>query len=70
MFQRKIKNRILIAEKLINRSLSGQRLGLIIHNHLTSQIHLCWRSETGKITKIVLKECSFKKGIGCVFAKH
>ena len=47
MFRTKVKNRISITEKLINRSLSGQRLGLVIHNHLNWRIHLCWSTETG-----------------------
>jgi len=48
MFQ-KSKNRISIVEKLINRSISGQRLGLIIYNHLNSRFHLCRSTETGKL---------------------
>jgi len=47
MFQRKIKNRISIVEKVIYRSLTGQRLGLIIHSHLNSRMHLCGSTETG-----------------------
>jgi len=47
MFQRKIKNRISILEKVIYSSLTGQKLGLIIHNHLNSRIRLCWSTETG-----------------------
>ena len=54
MFHRKSKNHISITEKLINRSLSGQRLGLIIHNHLNSHIHLCWNTETDKLN---YKDC-------------
>jgi len=54
MFQRKIKNRVHIVEKLIYRSLSGKRLGLIIHNHLNPQINLCWGTETGAFN---YKEC-------------
>jgi len=44
---KKIKNRISIVEKVICRSLTGQTLGLIVHNHLNSRIHLCWSTETG-----------------------
>jgi len=29
------------------RSLRGQTIGLIVHNHLRSRIHLCWSTETG-----------------------
>ena len=47
--QRKIKTRISIVEIVIFRSLTGQRLGLIIHNHLNSRIHLCWTTEMGTI---------------------
>ena len=46
MFHRKIKNRISIVEKVIYRSLTGQTLGLTIHNHLKSRIHLCWSNDT------------------------
>ena len=49
MFHRKIKNRISIVEKVIYRSLTGQTLGLTIHNHLKSRIHFCWSSETGTV---------------------
>jgi hypothetical protein len=49
MFHRKIKNSILIVEKVIYRSLTGQTLGLAIHNHLNSRIHLCWSIETGTL---------------------
>ena len=49
-----IENPISIAEKLINRSFTGQRLGMIIHNHLNSRIHLCW--STGK-SKLNFKDC-------------
>jgi len=53
MFQRKIKNRISFVEKVIYRSLTGQRLGLIIHSHLNSRMHLCGSTETGTLnTKI------------------
>ena len=54
MFRTKVKNRISITEKLINRSLTGQRLGLAIHNHLNSRIHLCWSTEVGKLN---YKDC-------------
>jgi len=47
MLHRKNKNRISIVEKVIYRSLTGQTLGLTIHNHLNSRIHLCWSNETG-----------------------
>ena len=47
MFHGKIKNFISIVEKVICRSLTGQTLGLIVHNHLNSRIHLCWSTETG-----------------------
>jgi len=29
------------------RSITGQTLGLIVHNNLNSRIHLCWSTETG-----------------------
>jgi len=48
-FHRKIKNRIPIVEKVIYRSLTGQTLGLTIHNHSKSRIHLCWSNETGTL---------------------
>jgi len=54
MFQRKIMNRISIVEKVIYRSLTGQRLGLTIHNNLNSRIHLNWGIETGTYK---YKEC-------------
>ena len=41
-------------EKIINLSLSGQRFGLIIHNHFNSRIYLCWSTETGKLN---YKDC-------------
>jgi len=41
-------------KKLINLSLSGQRLGLVIHNHLNSRIHLCWSTKTDKLN---YKDC-------------
>ena len=47
MFQRKIKARISIVAKVNYRSLTGEMLGLIVHNHLNSQIHLCWSITTG-----------------------
>jgi hypothetical protein len=47
MFHRKIKNCISIVEKVIYRSLTGHTLGLTIHNHSKSQIHLCWSNKTG-----------------------
>jgi len=47
MFHRKIKNHISIVEKVIYRSLTGQTLGLTIHNHLNSRIHLCSSTERG-----------------------
>ena len=49
MFHRNIKNRVSIVEKLIYRSLTGQTLGLTIHSHLKSRIHLCWSNETGTL---------------------
>ena len=71
MFHRKIKNRILIVEKVIYRSHTGQTLGLTIHNHLKSRIHLCWSNETGTPKyKDALSGRSFEKRIGCVFVKH
>ena len=47
MFHRKIKNHISIVEKVIHRLLTGQTLGLTLHNHLHSRIHLCMNTETG-----------------------
>ena len=40
MFRTKVKNRFSVTEKLINRSLTGQRLGLVIH--------MCSSIEAGK----------------------
>ena len=54
MFRTKVKKRISITEKLINLSLTGQRLRLVIHNHLNSRIHLCWSTEAGKLN---YKDC-------------
>jgi hypothetical protein len=47
MFQKKFNKRISIVEKVIYRSLTGQNLGLIVHNHLNSRLHLCWSNITG-----------------------
>jgi hypothetical protein len=42
MFHKKFSKRISIVEKVIYRSLTGQSLGLIVHNHLNSKLHFCW----------------------------
>jgi hypothetical protein len=47
MFYKKFNKRISIAEKVIYRSLTGQSLGLIVHNHLNSRLHLCWGNKKG-----------------------
>jgi len=71
MFHRKIKKRISIVEKVISRSLTGQTLGLTIHNHLKSRIHLCWSNETGTLKyKGCLERSFYRERIGCVFVKH
>jgi len=49
MFHRNIKNCISIEEKVIYRSLTGETLGLTIHNHSKSRIRLCWSNETGTL---------------------
>ena len=60
----KVKNRISITEKLINRSLTGQRLGLVIH--------MCCSIEAGKrnykdcIENVFIREIEWL----CVFVKH
>ena len=46
---KKNKKRISLVERVINLSLIGKMLGLIIHNHLNSRIHLCWSTETGTL---------------------
>ena len=45
----KIKSRVSIVQKIFYRSLTGEKLKLIIHNHLNSRIHLCWSSEPGTL---------------------
>jgi hypothetical protein len=47
MFHKKFSKRISIVDKVIYCSLTGQSLGLIMHNHLNSKLHLCWRNKTG-----------------------
>jgi hypothetical protein len=34
-------------KKVIYRSLTGKRLGLIVPNYLNPKIHLCWSIKTG-----------------------
>ena len=71
MFRTKVKNRISITEKLINRSLTGQRLGLVIHNHLNSRIHLSWSNETGKLNyKDCIERVFLREKEMFVFVKH
>jgi len=43
-------------EKVIDCSLTGQRLGVIIHNDLNSPIYLCWITETGTFKYRLHKE--------------
>jgi len=59
MFQRKIKNRISIVEKVIYRSLNVHRLVLIIHIRLNSRIHLCCSIEMGTLNYKHFIEKSF-----------
>jgi len=59
MFHKKIKNHISIVEKVIYRPLTGQTLGLIVHNHLNSRILLCWSTETVTFKYRDCKERSF-----------
>jgi len=54
MFHKKIKNRTSIVEKVIYRSLTCQTLGLTIHKHFNSRIHLCWSTEAGTLN---YKDC-------------
>ena len=49
MFHRNSKNPISIVEKVFYRSITGQTLGLTIHDHSKSRIHLCWSNETGTL---------------------
>jgi len=71
MFDRKIKNRISIVEKVIYRSLTGQTLGLTSHNHLKSRIHLCWSNEADTLKyKDCIERSFIREMFGCVFVKH
>jgi len=66
MIQRKIKNRISIVEKVIYRSLSKQKLGLIIHNHLNYRIYVYWSTETGNLNakSDCMRSCKALKNSG------
>jgi len=71
MFHRKIKNSILIVEKVIYRSLTGQTLGLAIHNHLNSRIHLWGSIETGTLKyKDCVERSNFREKDWLRFVKH
>jgi hypothetical protein len=47
MLQKKFKKRISIVKKSNLSFPYWQSLGLILHNHLNSRLHLCWSIKTG-----------------------